>query len=551
TFRVSQTVESCEGPKATLTVTIKPLPAAPGIANLNYCLQTQDQAAQNVAPLTAYGENLRWFNSDGNQYPNAPTPIITQVGTQTYLVDQTYNGCTGPKATIQVTIRTTAAPTVARPLVTYCVNERAVALQATAETGASLRWIDPYDRVLTEAPIPSTLNTSIKPDGDPFYVFQIGQNGCYSERAVTKVIVNALPTLSLISPVTSINLGQRVALQLKFTSIPPFSYTLADGQAGVVNKTDTTLSLLPRSTTTYQVAAVRNSCGVGLPGSPATATITVRVPTVTTSALTATTLCAGTSISVPFTTTGEFNQGNQFRIELVSVADTSKKYAAPTSSTTSPVTSPLPLTLVGGQYYVRVKADNPEIAILGSNSPTQLTVYPKPSATLTGTQNIYEGYPASLTIALGGESPWTVTYADSVQSYSATATATPYTPEVRPTRTTIYRLVSVANACGTGTISGTATVTVLPLLAVEDDPLGPLVKTFPIPTTSVITVELNLPLTRNPATLSLTDLSGKPIIQQTSKNQKQELDLTAQPNGLYLLRIQVGDKQTVRKVIKQ
>lgn len=552
TFKVSQTLESCEGPKADLIVTIKPLPGAPGISNLFYCLPTKDQPAQNVAALTASGQNLKWFNSsDGNQFPNAPIPSIGQLGTQSFQVSQTVNGCEGGKSTLQVTVRTTAVPTVSKPLVTYCINDKAVPLEASAESGGSLRWVNPYEQILNDAPTPSTLNTSIQAGGDPFYVFQIGQNTCYSERSVIKVLVNALPTLSLIPSANSVNLGQRVNLNLKFTSTAPYSYTLTDGLSGVSNKADTTISILPRATTTYQVTTIRNSCGVGLPGNPATATVVVRVPTVTTSAFTNSTLCVGTSLSVPFTTTGEFNPGNAFRVELVSVADTSKKYGIPTTAAVSPVTAPLPLTLVGGQYYVRVKADNPEIAIIGSNSPTLLTVRPQPSATLTGTQNIYEGYPASLTLALGGESPWTVIYADSVRSYTTTATANPYAIEVRPTRTTAYRLVSVSNVCGNGPISGTATVSVLPLLGVDDNPLDPLVKTYPIPTTSVVTIELDLPLTREPATLSISDMSGRQVLQQTTRNRKQDLDLTSQPNGLYLLRIQVGDRQTVRKVLKQ
>ncbi|WP_461107944.1 Ig-like domain-containing protein [Spirosoma koreense] len=549
-FKVSQTVESCEGPRATLTVTIKPLPQPPGVTNLNYCLPTTDQPAQNVQPLTAFGTELKWYRTDGSYTTVAPTPSINSVGVQSYTVSQTYNGCEGGKNTLLVTVGTTASPTVAKTLVTYCINDKAVPLEATAETGGSLRWVDPYNNVTNQAPTPYTLNTSIKPDGDPFYVYQVGQNGCYSERAIIKVLVNALPTLSLIPATTNVNLGQRVPMQLKFTSSAPYSYTLTGGYAGVVNRPDTTISILPRATTTYQVISVKNSCGVGLPGNPATATITVRVPTVTTSALTSSTLCAGTSISVPFTTTGEFNQGNLFSIELVSTADTTKKYAVSATATASPVTAPLPMTLVGGQYYVRVKADNPEIAITGSNSPSVLTVRPQPSASLTGNQNIYVGYPANLTLTLGGDSPWTVVYADSVRSYSATVTASPYLAEVRPTRTTTYQLVSVSNGCGTVPGSGSATVTVVPLLAV-DDPLDLLVKTYPVPATSLLTIELDLPLSRTPAILSLTDMSGRPIMSATTRNKTYELDVAAQPNGLYLLRIQVGDRQTVRKILKQ
>ena len=550
-FKVSATTENCEGPKADLVVTIKPLPRLPGVTDLAYCLATQDQPKQMIPPLTAFGESLRWFNTDGNEFTGTPTPDNTRVGTQTYRVSQTFNGCESGKATLVVTIQTTPMPTVAKPLVIYCINDKAVPLEATAAAGASLRWVNPYEQVTVEAPAPLTQNTNVRPGGDPFYVYQIGQNGCYSERAVTKVIVNGQPTLSLKAPVTTVNLGQRINLELQFTSSGPYSYTLSDGTSGVSTQADTVLSLLPRATTTYQIVAVKNACGVGLSGNPATATIAVRVPTVTTSALTTSTLCAGASLTVPFITTGAFNPGNLFRLELVSVADTSKKTAIPATATTSPITAPFPSTVVAGQYYVRVKADNPEIAIIGQNSPTLLTVRPQPAATLTGTQRIYEGYPASLTLTLAGESPWMVTYADSVRSYSATATSSPYALEVRPSRSTSYTLVSVANVCGNGPVSGVATVTVSPLLGVDPSSLDPLVKTYPVPTTAILTVELDLPLTRSPATLSLTDGSGRPVLQQTTRNRKEELDLTSQPSGLYFLRIQVGDRQTVRKVLKQ
>ena len=551
-YKVSQiSSEGCEGAKASITVTINPLPGLPSVSNITYCQSQQDQPAQNVQALSAGGSNLKWYNTDGNQFPNAPTPSVNQAGTQLFHVSQTVNNCEGLRADIIVTIVTLPAPATPKSLVTYCINDNAVPLQAIGQDGAQLKWIDPYGNVSSVAPTPYTLNTSINPQGDPFYVYQIGTNGCYSPRATIRSLVNAPPTLALVAPTSTVNLGQRAPLQLKFTSAGPFSYTLTGGNIGTSNTTDTTISVLPRGNTIYQVVTVSNSCGVGLPGNPATAQVTVRVPTISTSSLTSSTLCSGTSLSVPFTTTGQFNNGNAFRIELVSSTDTTKKYAVAAASTGSPVSGVLPSTLPSGQYFVRVKADNPEIAIIGSNSPTPLTVRSLASAVLTGTQTIYAGVPANLTLTFGGEGPWTATYADSLYNYSVTATASPYLVEARPVRTTTYLLKSVTNSCGSGPISGKATITVAPLLGVEDTPLDPLVKTYPVPTETTLIVELNLPLTHDPATLSLTDLGGQPVLQQTTRNQLNKLDLTSQPSGIYLLRIQVGDRQTVRKVLKQ
>lgn len=109
----------------------------------------------------------------------------------------------------------------------------------------------------------------------------------------------------------------------------------------------------------------------------------------------------------------------------------------------------------------------------------------------------------------------------------------------------------MSNSCGNGVLSGTAVVSVLPLLGVDDNSLDPLIKAYPVPTETILILELNLPLTRDPAIITLTDLSGKPILQQTTRNQRNELNLVSQPSGLYIMRIQVGDRQTVRKIMKQ
>ncbi|WP_220472573.1 Ig-like domain-containing protein [Spirosoma foliorum] len=554
TYKVSQTSsEGCEGPKATITVVINALPSQPTVAPVTYCQTQQDQPAQNVTSLQSNvsGQNLRWYNTDGNQFPNAPIPSVDKAGTQTFKVSQTVNNCESPRADLIVTINTVAAPITPKPVVVYCINDNATPLEAVGESGSQLRWIDPYGRVTTYAPTPATTNTNVQPGGDPFYVYQIGANGCYSPRTLIKAVVTSPPTLGLTAPTTTVNLGQRAPLQLKFTSSGPFTYTLTGGYTGTSTKTDTTISVLPRGNTIYQVITVSNGCGVGLPGSPATAQINVIVPTVSTSSIATTTLCTGTSLAVPFTTSGLFNSGNVFRIELVSAIDTTKKYAVSTTATSSPVTGTLPSTLPGGQYLVRIKADNPEIAIIGSNSPTQLTVRSVASATLTGSQTIYEGTPANLTLTFGGDAPWTTTYSDSLNNYSITTSTNPYIFEARPIKTTSYRLTNVTNVCGSGPISGTATIVVSPLLATDDNPLDPLIKTYPVPTQTILRVELELPLTHTPATLSLIDAGGRPVLENSTRKQINELDLTTQPNGLYFLRIQVGDRQTVRKIVKQ
>ncbi|WP_338874213.1 T9SS type A sorting domain-containing protein [Spirosoma sp. SC4-14] len=550
TFRATQTINGCESPKATVTITIKPIPGQPGVSNLTYCQDQKDQPAQNIQPLTANGQNLRWYNPDGNSYSGAPTPSVSQTGVFSFQVTQTIDNCESDKATLQVTVKTTPAPTVSKPLVTYCIDEKSVPLEATGEPGSTLHWIDPYGRDTTVPPTPPTLNVNVQPGGDAYYVYQIS-NGCSSSRSTIKVIVNAIPTLAITGS-ANVNLGLKTPLHLTFTSNPPFNYTITDGYSGTVtNTTDTTILVLPRGNTTYQVLGVTNSCGVGLPGNPASAVVTVNVPTITTSSLATSTLCVGSSFQVPFTTTGSFTNGNSFRAELISQSDTTKKYEISSGNTQSPVTATLSGTLASGQYYVRVKGSNPDVGVIGTNSPTVLTIRSKPSATLTGTQTIAEGTPANLTIALGGDGPWAISYADSIRSFSAVAATSPATVEVRPARTTTYQLTSISNSCGTGTVSGQAIVSVVVALGIEDHSLDPQINVYPVPTGSTLTVNIDVSLGQNPAILHLIDQSGRSVREFTTRSRQTELDLSGQPAGIYLLRIQVGDRQSVRKILKQ
>jgi len=550
TYQVTQTLNECEGPRSPLRVTVFALPPAPTVADVFYCQPQTDQPVQSVSPITAQGQNLRWYNSDGNQFSSAPTPPIDRARTLTFQVTQTVNNCEGSRATLNVIVRTLPAPVVSVTSVSYCRNDAATPLQATGEAGASLRWLDPNGNLTNDAPTPITLNATA-PGGRVFNVYQIGSNGCYSPRSPIRLFVNTNPTLALFGS-TTVNLGRTAPLQLRFTGVPPFSYTLSDGTAGTSNDTLSTVNVMPAQTTVFQVASVTNICGRGLPGNPATATVTVKIPTITTGVLPNSVVCAGTGLSVPFATTGEFNQGNAFRVEIMT--DTTSRVSTTVgvgNAQEAPIGISLPSSLSAGLYYVRVVASNPGIAVLGRTSPVVLNIRPLPTATLAGTQDVYEGSIAKLNVTFTGDGPWTFAYADSLRSTTITTNANPHVIDVRPLTNNSYKLLAVNNNCGDGSTSGMARVSVLPLLGVEDDPLGTSVNAYPIPTTSTITVDIDLPLQRTPARLTITDASGRSVLQKTTRDRQTMLDLSQHPAGIYLLNVTIGDKQTTRRVLKQ
>ncbi|AQG80084.1 hypothetical protein AWR27_12560 [Spirosoma montaniterrae] len=82
---------------------------------------------------------------------------------------------------------------------------------------------------------------------------------------------------------------------------------------------------------------------------------------------------------------------------------------------------------------------------------------PRPTATLAGNATVVSGQTTPLSLSFTGESPWQYTLSGGI---SGTATSSPTVVSVSPAQTQSYTLTSVQNACGSGTATGTALVTV-------------------------------------------------------------------------------------------
>ncbi|GAB3714639.1 hypothetical protein GCM10027592_54580 [Spirosoma flavus] len=549
TYYVSQTRDGCEGPRNALSVTIKALPTAPGVTPRTICAMSPSEQA------TASGENLTWYTSDGTKLGSAPT-INTDRGTSySLLVTQTVNGCEGPKASLQINVISTPIPAVAKAIVELCQGSPPQALSAT---GTNLKWTEPNGNVTSVTPMPSTNTPTARPDGDEYSVTQT-VNGCESTKASIRVFVQATPKLTL-SQSTTTNIGLDVPLKLIFTGVGPYQYKLSNNIAGTATK-DTTISVAPAQTTTYQVLEITNKCGAGPTGIATAITVTVLVPTIRTLALNSTTLCVGTQLTTNFQTTGTFNTGSVFKLQVAKVeTDTTKMVYldVPVSQTANGQLSGLiSNTLPAGNYAVRVIATNPKIPINGSASPTTLTIRPLATASLTGNPTVYEGQPARLTVVLTGDAPWSFSYRDSTSAglggtMTIQTSTNPHSLEVRPTRTSTYLLTGVSNGCGTGAVvSRAAIVTVTPLLGIEDQLLVDAVDVFPIPTSSMITVRIRGLTMAQPATLELTDLNGRIVHQQEARLENTSISLESKPTGTYLLRIRVGDRTAAKRIVKQ
>ncbi|MFQ3579196.1 MAG: hypothetical protein SNJ71_03525, partial [Bacteroidales bacterium] len=102
-YYVSQTVNNCESPRATITVTINPLPSKPTVTSpVTY------QQGATATPLSATGTNLKWYTTatGGISSATAPTPSTATVGNTNYYVSQTVNNCESERSVIEVRVIT-------------------------------------------------------------------------------------------------------------------------------------------------------------------------------------------------------------------------------------------------------------------------------------------------------------------------------------------------------------------------------------------------------------------------------------------------------------
>lgn len=92
------------------------------------------------------------------------------------------------------------------------------------------------------------------------------------------------------------------------------------------------------------------------------------------------------------------------------------------------------------------------------SDPVDVKIGEPTAATITGSALVNVGQTTYLPILFSGPAPWSLTLSN---GQSATAiTQNPYLMPVSPSATTTYAIASVVNACGTGTTTGNAVVTV-------------------------------------------------------------------------------------------
>ncbi len=199
----------------------------------------------------------------------------------------------------------------------------------------------------------------------------------------------------------------------------------------------------------------------------------------------------------------------------------------------------------GGGYLLRaIPRQLPDAELIASAPVTILTF---PTASIAGSATVSQGEPASVSVTLSGNGPWSGTLTNGT---TFSAVASPAVVPVQPTQTTTYALASVRNGCGVGTVTGQAVITVFLPTATETFADGA-VSVYPNPTAGTVTLDvlLNKPQESQVDVLDASGRVAQNFTLKSSLHQQRTINLP-QP-GAFSIRLRVGDKVVVRRVIRQ
>ncbi len=187
--------------RTEIKATIIPLPNYPSTTNsISYCLNN------STTPLTATADansTLNWYTvaSGGTSSATSPTPTTSSSGITKFYVSQTntLTACEGSRAEITVTINALPTTPDVAPI-SYCLNDIATPLTATADANSTLNWYT----VASGGTSSATSSTPITSSSGitKYYVSQTNTlTACEGPRAEITVTINALPNTPNVTPV--------------------------------------------------------------------------------------------------------------------------------------------------------------------------------------------------------------------------------------------------------------------------------------------------------------------------------------------------------------
>jgi gliding motility-associated-like protein len=300
TYFVQTTVNGCTSPRTSVTVTTSAVPAAPTVAGTTIC-----EGLTATLNATAPGGSYEWYDavSGGNNVNSGAsytTPVLS--ASTTYFVNTTIAGCTGPMASVTVTVTPTDDPSFSYATGTYCATGTnptptitggftgtfsaspaglSFVSTSTGQISLSGSALNTYSITFTtNGPCPSSSSMNITVTNAPSAAFNYTGPYCQSD-------VNPAPTFS-------------VGASAGIFSASPAGLTFTSTSTGEVDLTVTTPG-------TYTVTNNIVAAG-GCAAATSTNTITIN-PMPTVSAGVDQTICEGSTVTLAGVVGGSASSG--------------------------------------------------------------------------------------------------------------------------------------------------------------------------------------------------------------------------------------------------
>ncbi|MVM36418.1 T9SS type A sorting domain-containing protein [Spirosoma sp. HMF3257] len=590
-YFVSQTVNGCESPQATLNVYSKSVPSPPSLTSVTLCQGAQGQFSTSII-------GALWYTSATGGVGSAQPPTLNSqaAGDQVVYVTQTVNGCESSRAAVKATVYAIpTAPTFQVP-VPLCQYATATALTAV---GQSLTWYDQSGK-LNGAPVPET-----SVSGTKSYSVSQKVNGCESPRTQIDQVIRVAPATPTATSVRFC-VGE-LPRSLTATGSTIKWYTTITGGTSTstspafLTETPSVLTFYVTQTDNNNCESLRLPISVSVVAPPA-------APTVNSSQV----VCQFAKVSslTASPNTGLVWQGSGIN----GISD-----IAPTPATTQPATYTYLVSQKAGTctsiassitFTVRKLPDPPKVvspatfcigqtsSVLSATADGPLTWYTnvdhsgssssqivvntnrasattfyvtqtdnfkcesqnsildvrvstKATARLTGDGDIYPGDSTAVRVRLTGDGPWSFT---NWNKQVINTSDSLYVKWERPAATRSFAITNLTSACGVGDILNIYTLLVRTPLGNQAIVEPVLLKAYPNPTTGDIIVDWSSPVKQD-INLQILNSEGKIIRQVTREStnvlQTEHFQIDSQPTGQYILQITTQKNGVLsRRVVK-
>jgi hypothetical protein len=303
-----------------------------------------------------------------------------------------------------------------------------------------------------------------------YYVRARSSDGIYSEAI--NFLVGKVPAKGsfdgssrdvLHAQALTVDYGSGIVLSTVIEGDQPWGLVYSDGARQQLTTNYTSYSVVVNAPQVFTISKIWNSCGYGkLEGA-----VTVKVKPIVelkkypenSEAI----ICAGQTVQLDYAIKGAELQGNNYLVfSLLSEHGNPVKLDS-VNNANGRIQLKIPDNIAGGTFAIKA-----EIATLQASRSMMYQLYASADLTLFGDNSITAGETTAVYVRANNKFPYGTSFQLSDgKSYTHTAPYPGGVTEIKlaPTATTTYTLKELRSACGTGKVSGSATVKVQSRLA--------------------------------------------------------------------------------------